>query len=246
MTSGSSGASSTPDASTPANDATSSSSGSGSGGMTPPTGPFACTVVLGLLTTGEWYNAGFSTDLGPTLAPTWEGRFKHYGYVYVWADPAGVTRLGEAVWATPITTPCANGSTMPDRVVYQAWSWQLTTLDQWVTPLEASIVTIQAKYPSVKRIDLMTIVRCPMNGWCHPSMPPLGPNTDGNAQLQDCHVPDYVDAAFAKVASNHPTLVAVAPKFETPHCSAAIDGIHLHEQNPAVATEIATWFKTNP
>ena len=84
--------------------------------------------------------------------------------------------------------------------------------------LTAAIETIRAKRPSAKRIDLMTIIRSPQNGWCHtttpPLRPPLGPGTDHDATLQDSHVPDYVDAAFAKVAAAYPDLVSVAPKFE--------------------------------
>ncbi len=97
--------------------------------------------------------------------------------------------------------------------------------------LEAALATIRAKRPSAKRIDIMTIIRCPKNEWCHSDKPPLGPDTDHDAKKQDCHVPEYVDSALAKVAANHPSLVSVTPKFEAVECAAKIDGIHLHEQN---------------
>jgi hypothetical protein len=48
----------------------------------PPSGPFACTEVMGLLTTGEWFKAGFLDAMGSDLSPKWCGRFAHYGYVY--------------------------------------------------------------------------------------------------------------------------------------------------------------------
>jgi len=85
----------------------------------------------------------------------------------------------------------------------------------------------------------LTIIRCPTNGWCHSDKPPLGPNTDHDSKKQDCHVPEYVDAALAKVAANHPNLVYVTPKFEAVSCSTRIDGIHLHEQNGPAAALIA-------
>ena len=47
----------------------------------PPKGPFACTEVIGLLTTGEWYNAGLEEGLGAELGAKWQGRLAHYGYV---------------------------------------------------------------------------------------------------------------------------------------------------------------------
>ena len=123
---------------------------------------------------------------------------------------------------------------MPDRIVYQAWCWQLTTENEWIDNLTAAIKTIRAKRPSAKRIDLMTIIRSPQNGWCHtttpPLRPPLGPGTDHEATLQDSHVPDYVDAAFAKVAAANPDLVSIAPKFEAHACAEHIDGIHLGQR----------------
>jgi hypothetical protein len=143
---------------------------------------------------------------------------------------------------------CAAGSDAPDRIVYQAWSWQLTTEEEWVRNLTAAIETIRAKRPSAKRIDLMTIIRSPQNGWCHtttpPLRPPLGPGTDHDATLQDSHVPDYVDAAFAKVAAAYPDLVSVAPRFEAHACADHIDGIHLGSGNAAVAKDIAAYFRT--
>jgi len=100
----------------------------------------------------------------------------------------------------------------------------------------------------VKRIDLMTIVRSPQNGWCHtttlPLRPPLGPGTDHDATLQDSHVPDYVDSAFAKVAAANSDIVSVAPRFEAHGCADHIDGIHLGAGNALVAKDIAAYFRT--
>jgi hypothetical protein len=216
----------------------------------PPSGPFACTEVMGLLTTGEWFKAGFLDALGADLSPKWGGRFAHYGYVYEYANPDSY------VWTpTPVggvnnvqIVKCEAGSDAPDRIVYQAWSWQLTTEKDWIDNLTAAITTIRAKRPSAKRIDLLTIIRSPQNGWCHtttpPLRPPLGPGTDHEATLQDSHVPDYVDAAFAKVAAAYPDLVSIAPKFEAHACAEHIDGIHLGGGNAAVAKDIAAYFRT--
>ncbi|HET6283683.1 MAG TPA: hypothetical protein VFH73_22195 [Polyangia bacterium] len=223
--------------------------GNGKPSGKPFAGPFMCTEVIGLLTTGEWYNAGFEDGLGAELGARWQGRFAHYGYVMEYAKPDSYAWSPTPVGGTnnvSMTAPCTQGGATPDRIVYQAWSWELTTEEAWVTNLEAALATIRSKRPSVRRVDLMTIVRCPMNGWCHPDKPPLGPDTDHNAGKQDCHVPEFVDSAFARVASNHPDLVTVAPKFEAHACAANIDGIHLGGANRPVAADIATYYKTMP
>jgi hypothetical protein len=213
------------------------------------TGPFTCTALIGLFSSGEWWDSNFYNDLGADLKPKWEGRFAHYGYTYEYAKPDSYAwspmNVG-GVNNVRLTTPCAANGSTPDRIVYQAWSWELTTEEAWVASLESALATIRSKYPSAKRIDLMTIIRCPMNQWCHPDKPPLGPNTDHDATKQDCHVPDYVDSAFAKVAQAHPDLVSVTPKFESHACAQSIDGIHLHEQNAPASADVAAYFKTMP
>ena len=214
----------------------------------PPRGPFTCTELIGLYSTGEWWDRGFYDGLGD-LKTRWQGRFSHYGYTYEYAKPDSYawspTNVG-GVNNVRLTAPCAQNGSAPDRIVYQAWSWELTSEKAWVDSLEATVATIRAKRPSAKRIDLMTIVRCPTNGWCHSDKPPLGPNTDHDAKKQDCHVPEYVDSALAKVAANHPDLVSVTPKFEAVSCPAQIDGIHLHEQNGPAAALIAAYYKAMP
>jgi hypothetical protein len=216
--------------------------------VAPPRGPFACTELMGLYSSGEWWDGGFYDGLGD-LKTKWQGRFSHYGYTYEYARPDSYvwspTSVG-GVNNVRLTAPCAQNGDTPDRVVYQAWSWELTSEKAWVESLEAAVATIRAKRPSAKRIDIMTIIRCPRNEWCHSDKPALGPGTDHDAKKQDCHVPEYVDSALAKVAANHPDLVSVTPKFEAVSCAAKIDGIHLHEQNGPAAAFVAAYYRTMP
>jgi hypothetical protein len=216
--------------------------------VSPPRGPFTCTELIGLYSTGEWWDGGFYDDLGD-LKTGWQGRFSHYGYTYEYAKPDSYawspTSVG-GVNNVRLTAPCARNADSPDRIVYQAWSWELTSEKAWVNSLEATLATIRAKFPRVKRIDIMTIIRGPMNGWCHPDKPLLGPNTDHDAKKQDFNVPGYVDSALAKVAASHPNLVSVTPRFEAVSCPAKIDGIHLHEQNGPAAAFIAEYYKGMP
>jgi hypothetical protein len=216
--------------------------------VTPPSGPFVCTELIGLYSTGEWWDDGFFNALGD-LKTRWEGRFSHYGYTYEYARPDSYawspTNVG-GVNNVRVTAPCSQNADAPDRIVYQAWSWELTSEKAWIDSLEAALATIRLKRPSARRIDIMTIIRCPLNGWCHSDRPPLGPDTDHDAKKQDCHVPAYVDSALAKVAAKHPNLVSVTPKFEAASCPARIDGIHLHEQNGPSAASIAAYYKSIP
>jgi hypothetical protein len=121
----------------------------------------------------------------------------------------GATNVG-GVNSVRLSAPCAQKADAPDRIVYQAWSWELTSGNAWIDSLEAALATIRLKRPSARRIDIMTIVRCPPSGWCHSDKPPLGPNTDHDATKEDCHVPEYIDAAMPRVAANHPDLVSVS------------------------------------
>jgi hypothetical protein len=169
----------------------------------------------------------------------WQGTFVHYGYVDIWADPMGYT------YDEGLSSNCVEGSDAPERLLFQAVSWELTDQAAWETQLEGALATITAKYPSAVRIDLMPLIRCPDNGYCHDDEPPLDyqPGYNHDATKQDCHIPDFVDAAFAAVAANHPGLVALTPKFEAHNCAPNIDGIHLGPENGPVAMDIATHFK---
>ena len=212
------------------------------------TGPFSCTELIGLYSSGEWWDGGFADALGD-LKSRWQGRFSHYGYTYEYAKPDSYAWSPTPVGGmnnVRLTAPCAKNGEAPDRIVYQAWSWELTSESAWIESLEATVATIRAKRPSAKRIDIMTIIRCPQNGWCHADKPSLGPDTDHNSKKQDCHVPDYVDSALAKVAAHHPNLVSVTPKWEAVSCPIKIDGIHLHEQNRPPAEAIANYYKAMP
>jgi hypothetical protein len=194
--------------------------------------------MLGLLSSGEWYNAGFEDGLPEGQGDAWQGVFVHYGYVDIWADPMGYT------WDEGTSSNCTEGSEAPDRLLYQAVSWELTDQQQWEDQLNAALTTIIAKYPSATRIDLMTLIRCPMNGYCHDDEPPLGyaPGYNHDATKQDCHIPDFVDAAMEAAAANFPGLVKVTPKFEAHNCAPNIDGIHLGPENGPVAADIAAYF----
>src|SRR5215472_14059499 len=75
----------------------------------PPAGPFACTELIGLLSTGEWFDGGFYNALGE-FKSRWQGRFSHYGYIYEYAKPDSyawsITNVG-GVNSVRLSAPCA-------------------------------------------------------------------------------------------------------------------------------------------
>jgi hypothetical protein len=207
------------------------------------TGPFTCTLVSGLLVTQEWFTAGFEND--GVDGTQWEGKFQHYGYIDIWAQdpPAGFA------WTAPIQSACTKNSTSPDRVLFTAWSWELAYMeDKYIADVLQDIMEFKKNFPNIKRFELMTIVRCPMNKMCNPNaaVPPIQGVTDHNAGQQDCYVAPQQDDALAKVAAMFPGWAYVAPKFESPTCENPVNGAHLYHENTAIAKTIATWYMSNP
>jgi hypothetical protein len=210
-------------------------------------GPFSCSLVAGLLTTGEWYNAGFEND--GVDGTKWEGKFQHYGYIDIWAQdpPAGFS------WNAPISSPCTTNSTTPDRVIWVAFSWELAYMvDVYVAKTVLAVKQFQKYYPSMKRMDLMTLIRCPgdevtlpSGKMCNPNaaIPPIAGVTDHNAGQQDCYVNKEVDQALDMVAAKFPGLVYIGKKFYSPACKNPVDGAHLGSNNTQVAKDVATWYK---
>ena len=159
-----------------------------------PAPSFACTEVIGLTITAEWYSAGFEL-----LVPDaqFQARTRPHTFVDQWADPAHVA------WSEPVTSPCAD-SQAPDRVVLFAANWKLTTQEEWTKVLEGFVTTAQQRYPSLRELDLFTVLRGPQNQSC------------GDAKSV---VDPMIDAAIASVAAAHPGLVHAAPRLEAPDCS---------------------------
>jgi hypothetical protein len=207
------------------------------------TGPFTCTLVAGLLVTGEWFNAGFEND--GVDGTTWEGKFQHYGYIDIWAQdpPAGFA------WTAAITSACTKNAMNPDRVLFTAWSWELAYMeDKYIADTVQDIMQFKKNFPNIKRFELMTIVRCPNNMMCNPNakIPPIAGVTDHNAGQQDCYVAPSQDDALAKVAAMFPGWAFVGEKFESPTCENPVNGAHLYHENTAIAKTIATWYMTHP
>jgi hypothetical protein len=207
------------DARTPS-DAGSPSDGSGDAG-----GGFVCNQVTAMTLTAEWYNAGFENGVANAR---WQLKAMEHGYITEWANP------NSTFWATPITSACAQQSSSPDRIVLTVLSWTITTQSDWETQIDAAIANLQAKYPAVRRIDLLTVIRGPHNMTC-PTPPAAG---------ETIAMPPALDAAIAAAAARAPGLVFAGPKFEAPDCAAFNGGgPHLTTAgNTAMAKMISSYF----
>jgi hypothetical protein len=186
-----------------------------------------CSEVLGLMLTDQWYSAGFEQAAG--IDDTrWQLKWMEHAYIDEWANPAST------FWGIVPTSPCAQDSNNPDRVVLTALSWTIDTLADWQANVSKDVANIMARYSNVKQIVLMTIVRGPANASC------------GNTTVlaENTLVPTYVDAALAAVAAQNPGLVEVGPKVEASSCAEFMGtGPHLTPAGDmAVARSIAAFF----
>jgi hypothetical protein len=173
----------------------SAGAGGGDAGTTPT--KFTCNTVLGIDTTSEWFLGGFEDIVGND---NWQIIYHHPGYVEDWVDTK------DAVWTTAAASACTMNSDNPDRVIFNAVSWTMTTSEAWVTGLTAVVENLKKKYSNLKRVDLLTLMRAPNNTPC------VSTNTMSI-------VPAYVDDAIGKVVAAYPGFVTASPKFVAPNCN---------------------------
>jgi hypothetical protein len=188
----------TPDADVPATDGPAVVDPPPGGG--PPTGPFNCTLVIGIASTSQWFGAGFEKLVDNAK---WEVIGIHSGFIQTWADPKG------SYWNTAPSSACAMNPKNPDRVIMEAlWlHWMDATVEEWIPQLVAVVNNIKAKYPAIKRIELSTFPRAPGDKPCAVSMP-----------FKSWIRPEQ-DEAEAKVAAMFPDLVVAGPKFKVATCA---------------------------
>jgi hypothetical protein len=167
---------------------------------TGPAGPYTCSMVVGIQATGDWFNAGFEKIVDNDR---WQLMEVHSAFINLWADPKN------SIWGSKPSSACKMNAANPDRVILVVLSnhWETWTLDQWVTPIIATMKNYKAKYSNLKNLELSTFVRSPGDKPC-----PLG----DTFRQYDLAV---ADAAFAKVAAMFPELVTVAPIVHVDSCA---------------------------
>jgi hypothetical protein len=160
---------------------------------------FDCTRVLGVSTTGDWFKAGFEALVEDGR---WEAVTRKGAFVDQWGDPTSPP------WVEPVVSPCVGG-VRPDRVLLTAVHWGYTTAAEWEEALTRAVSVIRAKHSTVRRIELLTMLRGPGNRSC------------GNPRTV---VAPYIDEAIEGVVRRFPGLVVAGPRFELPTCAPFVDG----------------------
>jgi hypothetical protein len=178
-------------------------SAGGAGGSA--NGPFVCNQVTGGKLTYEWFAAGFENVVDNRR---WQAKWREDAYVEVWADAQS------SFWSAQVDSTCASGTTTPDRLVFGTVSFKYKTQAEWRTNITLAINNFKARWPTVRRIDLVTQIRGPNNMLC--PTPPLAGETIA--------VPPEQDAAMADVAAAFPGFVFVGPKVQAHSCSEFVGG----------------------
>jgi hypothetical protein len=175
--------------------------------------PYQCTEVIGVSVTGDWYNAGFEEGIEGSR---WQVKWRTHAFIENWADPKS------DLWAVAPQSPCAQRSKSPDHVIFTGVNWTFTTRAQWEEKFTAVVATLKQKYPGLKRIDLLTMLRGPKNQTCGDPKTVVAP---------------YIDEAIAAVVAKNPALVFAAPKVEVATCEVFTKGgpHYPPEKMPAVA-----------
>jgi len=187
---------------------------------------FTCSWVLGITTTGEWYNAGFEDVVD-------DGRWQitpiEMGHLEKWADPA------HEIWQSPIQSACSQNSKLPDRIVFNATKYEWTTVEEFLPAYVAVVNNIKIKYPTVKRVDLITYGRAPGNVEC------VGANRPTYSYIKAVQ-----DTAAAMIPAMFPGFVFVAPKWEHKSCSDFGLCPHVSDAaNATLAKTIGEYFLQN-
>jgi hypothetical protein len=196
---------------------------------------FTCNQVLGFTLSSEWYNAGFERAAGITDS-RWQQKFRDHGYITEWANPSSLFWGNDAANGAIISSACTQNTLSPDHVVLNILSWTITTQQEWATDITAAVNNLKVKYPNLRRVDLMTIIRGPNDALC-PTPPATG---------ETIVISQTLDDAMAQVAAQFPNFVFVAPKFEAPNCGVFNGGgPHLTTAgNTTMAPVIAAYLAT--
>jgi hypothetical protein len=112
----------------------------------------------------------------------------------------------------------------PDHVIFTGVNWQYKTQEEWQQKYVEVVETLKSKYPGLRRLDLLTMLRGPQNHSCGSTMTVVEP---------------FIDAAVAAVVAKYPGLVFAAPKIETSTCDIFTKGgPHFTPQGMATAAKI--------
>jgi hypothetical protein len=189
-----------------------------------PAESFVCTQIMGVSVTGDWFGAGFEKGVDDDH---YQAMWRKHAFIDQWANPK------DELWAVPVTSPCKERATNPDRVIFTGVNWVFTTTEQWTDAFTKVVKLLGEKYPGLKRIELLTMLRGPKNTTCGSPMTVVAP---------------VVDEAIAKVVAANPKLVVAGPKVYAPSCEVFTKGgpHYTPEGMTTVAKTYATVFAAKP
>jgi hypothetical protein len=164
------------------------------------TGPFVCNQLTGGKLIEELFDAGFEGELD---GARWQMKWQEYAHIEEWANP------DSAFWNASIESACANATTSPDRVVLMVFSWTIMTYEDWHTSIVQAVSNFRSKYPTLKRLDLMTQITGPNNMLC-PTPPAAGETIVVSPELR---------MALEDAASEFPGIVFASPVWEAESCA---------------------------
>jgi hypothetical protein len=165
---------------------------------------FTCTLFVGPSPMMQWFRGGFLQHAG--IDPTrYQLIWVAHHYTDAWGAP------GDAAWNTALDMghACAQNAKAPDRVAFMATQWSHTTVAQWEKDLTGIVANIRAKWPDVKRIELMASTSAPGNKPC----PAAG------GKNNETIIPAIAYEALDAMPAKFPGLVVALPHFEVPACS---------------------------
>ena len=131
--------------------------------------------------------------------------------------------------------PCATNAKTPDRIVFTGVDSASTTVAQFLPQYVSVINIIKTKFPSVKRVDLMTLARAPGDKEC------IGANRSGSSWIRPAQ-----DDAIAMTVAMYPGFVFALPKWEVQACSDFGLCPHISAAaNMTLAKTMGDYFLTN-
>ena len=149
--------------------------------------------------TTDWFMAGFKDMVG---SDNWQLRAQKNAYIELWSN------IKSPLWTMNAVSSCPK-KTKPDRVLFTAVNWEYKTTEEWETSLLAVIKAIKERHFTVKRIEILTMLRGPKNKSC------------GDDKTV---VDEKIDLAIESMVNAHQGLVVAGPKLEAPSCSVFLDG----------------------
>jgi hypothetical protein len=164
---------------------------------------YACNIVLGVSVTYDWFTSGFESYVDGARWEAMAPSKSKVAFIQNWSNP------NDPIWTLDKLSPCAQNAATPERVIFTAVNWKYTSSAEWVAQLDAVVAVLQTKFPGVKEIDLLTMLRAPGNNSC------------GNDETV---VKPIIDEAFVTIATKYPNLVRIGPKLEAPDCDVFVHG----------------------